>query len=99
MMKILNSVEVDCISGGWICAGVYKGKSFLKATWHADIDDRFGACHYGLEDEKLFYVAPLNLTGIVQKPMNFWSFAGDMTGYSSYECIRNDASKCVFEEE
>lgn len=103
MIRILNNGEIGCISGGWTCAKTYEGKLFRKAVWHAATtnsdNQNFGTCYYRLDGEMLFYSAPKNLSGIVQKPINHWLFVKDMVGgYSVYECCKTNASNCVFEE-
>ncbi len=101
MVKTLKNYELNYVSGGLVCDATYDGKPFLKAGWYrsGSAKDAFGKCYYEDMEGTSVYVIPSNLTkGIVQKPMNFWSYTGNSGSYSCYECHRKDPNKCVFED-
>ncbi len=99
MIKILKNYELNYVSGGLVCDATYEGKPFLKAGWYDSwsAKDAFGICYY--EGDLAYTISPRNsIKGIVQKPMNFWSYTGNSGSYSRYECHRKDPNKCVFED-
>ena len=92
-MKILNSIELAAISGGWYCSGERSNDTLLvkieywpgfwRKTGKSSVD-----CIYS-DGQKLEYV----VSGVDQP--GAWAFENNLGGYKVYKCVRS-RKECGF---